>query len=246
MSFKVTLTNNQLTRTGRPDFISSTTKAIAVNHGEDRRHVFHGATQISDVLIESFNRIIRVYGITKLEEIIDRALQYFRSCGIKFKAAKDLVAKVTKVITIAFSSKKNLVVGSAIQNQGIEKARESICTIREKLGHYCLQDLRTFRQMQAETMKLIGNSIASSGKGDISQYRKQILELLQEAVTEALDILALVNILHEFEFSCTLDIMHDGTSKEQNIWGMTMANRLYRAIENKDENSIHQVLLYMN
>jgi hypothetical protein len=245
MSFKVTLTDNQLSRTGRPAFLKSTNENIIVQQGEDRRHILHGATQITDVLIDLFNRIIRKQGISALAQLIDGFLSGFRQRGISFKIAKtaSLVKKVEKVIIIAFSKEQNLVAGSAVQNQGIEKARETIHSIWSKLTDYCAAGSRNLAETKTKALSLIVKSLSSSGDGEIAKYRVWILKLLEESVKNISKATGLFKLLSDFEFSCTLDIVHNGTTKEQNIWGLQMAGRLHRAILLEDEETIYEVLL---
>lgn len=242
MPFKVTLDRNrkQVSRSGRPVFTFSA-KNIAVRKGEDRRHILHGATQISDVLIIVFNRILAKVGPQGLENTLDTYLHLL--CGIKFQAVVGLEQKAAKVITIAFSRRENLVVGGAIENQGIEKARESIHTIKVKLDRYCIDDLRSFEKIKSTALSLIKDSLKNKANGKVARYRVWILELLEQAVEGVSNICTLVEIFSNFEFSCTLDIVHNGTTKEQNIWGLTMANKLHQAIGDHDDKAICKVLL---
>ena len=227
--FAVEFKDNKLVRRNRPPFISSTTKTLKVKKGEDRRHILHGATQITDVIINALNLVLSNYSKQKCEAIVDEGLNNFKTQGISYRMPKtaSLIKKVEKLIAIAFSKQKNLVVGSATANQGIEKARSSIASIRNKLDEYCI-NLRSFNDIKDNTLELI-NSVLRGGSGEIAKYRLRILNLLYNTVDQTIDVIGINSALYDFQFSCTLDIVHENTTKAQNIWGLTMANKLQRA-----------------
>lgn len=242
-NFRVVISKNQLSRKNRPKFINSTINTLKVDPGQDRRHILHGATQITDVIILALNWVIDRYNQDKCIKIVDELLTRFKQRGISYQLDNDapLTKKVEKLISIAFSSCRNLVVGSYICNQGIEKARTSIIGIRDKLNKYCVE-LREFGAIKARAIQLI-EDVLKGGDGEIAKYRLWILKVLKESIAAVQDVLALNYILHDFEFSCTLDIAHTSTTKTQNIWGLEMANRLQRAIENKNTDEVFVVLV---
>lgn len=244
-SFKVSIVNGELVRNGRPQFINLIVENMLVEKWQDRRHVLHGATQITDVLMGSFNRFLRRRGALKLESRLDKALRRFKRRGINFNLSEEptLLEKARKVIIIAFSNEQNLVVGSKVANQGIEKARESIHSILRGLESYYGDGARGFAEMQAKALAMIASKLRTRATGEISKYRKWIMNLLHEAVNNIHKTSTLFKLLADFEFSCTLDIVHDGTTREQNIWGLEMAGRLQEAVMLEDEKAIWEILL---
>ena len=244
--FQVSFVNNTLSRRGRPAFISSTTRTLTVTAGEDRRHILHGATQITDVFILALNWVIARDELKECEQLVDRLLTRCRNKNIPFMLPNNavFVKKVEKLVTIAFSRQENLIVGSAIANQGIEKARASIAVIRNKLDKYCCIGVRTFAEILNKTITLIDNASAG-GPGEISQYRSRIMRLLARSITKASDTVSLGRILRDFEFSCTLDIVHDNSTKKQNIWGINMANKVQEAIDKKSPEALFDVFINM-
>jgi len=247
MPLKILFENKKLVRKGRPAFSASTNRNIPVIKGlEDRRHILHGATQITDVLIGSFNRVIKKKGIVGLKKVINGLQRRLKAEGYKIAttAKSPLEAKLEEIITIAFGKEENLVAGLAVQNQGIEKARKTINVIRAKLDDYCAgEDIRNLAEIRSKVVELINTSLDNNRSGRVAMYRTWILKVLKEAIEKAKDEVEIIRTLDAFEFSCTLDIVHDKTTKEQNIWGLIMANRLHQAISNCDEESIYDVLL---
>lgn len=242
MKFTVEFHNNALVRKGRPAFASHTLKQLPTAQGEDRRHIIHGAT-ISDLLVELFNRTLQEQGINALQALIDRLLAHIKSC-VRIQMPASFKKKIEKVITYAFGKLSNLVVGSSTANQGIEKARKSISTIRKELDNYCAADVMSFANIKAEALRLIQAKLnTTSGTGEVAGYRVWILQLLKQSVEKANDTVEIIKILADFEFSCTLDIVHDGTTKQQNIWGITTANRLQQAIRDGDNATILTILV---
>ncbi len=240
MSFVVSTENNLLTRKGRPAFLPSTNKSLPVQKGQDRRHILHGAVQITDVLIKTFNWVISKHGIATCMNIINEYLISYKT-DMRFRMPTSDKEKIRLLITIAFSNPRNLVVGSSTHNQGIEKARSSIVAIKSKLNEYCIE-LRSFEEIKTEAINLI-NNVLKGGNGAIARHRLWILNILKSTLTASLNVLDLNYALHDFEFSCTLDICHDGTTKDQNIWGLQMANNLQKAINNEDAEGVFKILL---
>ena len=240
--FIVSIDNDLLIRKGRPDFLNSTNKALPVQKGqEDRRHILHGAVQITDVLIQTLNWIISKHGLAACMNIVNKYLTLYKANGMRFSMPVSDKDKIRKLITIAFGNTRNLVVGSAVCNQGIEKARSSIVAIKSKLNEYCIE-LRSFEDIKTKATLLI-NNVLKDDNGAISKHRLWILGILKNTVEASLNVLDLNYALHEFEFSCTLDICHDGITKEKNIWGLKMANNLQKAINNEDVERIFKILL---
>lgn len=244
--FHVTMENNRLVRRGRPTFPPSIYKdIIAISGVEDRRHMLHGATQISDILIDSFNRIIEKDGIKALNDKIDMLIKDLSSKGhkLRMKPGIALEDKVKKVIAAAFCRKDNLVAGLAVENRGIEKARQAINGIRESIDNYCVKYEPTDSDLKQNTLKIIDAKIMHSTSGEVSVYKSWILSVLRESISEAKEVIDIIRILDDFQFSCTLDIEHECTTKEQNMWGLFTANKLNKAISEHDEDTIYDVLL---
>jgi hypothetical protein len=241
MSSLVSIVNGLLISKGRPAFLSSTNKALPVQKGQDRRHILHGAVQITDVLIKAFNWIISKHGFITCMNIVDQYLILYKTTGMRFNIPASEKDRIRKLITIAFGNPRNLVVGSSVCNQGIEKARSSIVGINCKLNEYCIE-LRSFQEIKSRATQLI-NNVLKGGSGAISKHRLWILNILKNTVKASMNVLALNYALQDFKFSCTLDVCHDGTTKIQNIWGLNMANNLQKTIVDKDTNGIFKILL---
>lgn len=244
--FEVLFENNRLIRRGRPTFPSTVYKNIKAKSGlEDRRHILHGATQITDVLIDSFNRVLASDGIEVLHHILDNIRNLLVSKGKEIKTHDDskIEEKAKEIITIAFGREENLVAGLAVQNRGIERARQFIKGLRDKLNYYCAQSIRSVDEMKNHIIELIKTNISHSTDGEISLYKNWILKVLKKSLKNIEDEIDLLRLLNDFEFSCTLDIEHENTTKTQNIWGLTMANKLHRAIQDHNEEAIFHILL---
>lgn len=173
-SSKARTNNNQLVRTGRPKFSETTTNKLPVQKGQDRRHILHGATQIIDVLIDSFNRILAAKGRPGLEEVLTRLI---KSLNLRIIQNR-LEDKVKQLITKAFVSIRNLVVGSSIANQGIEKVRMSVGKILSELETYCSGDIFSFEKIRVKTLELITEKILNSKGDEFSAYYKNLLTWL--------------------------------------------------------------------
>lgn len=241
--FSVRIENGVLVRKGRPAFLSSTNKNLPVGKGQDRRHILHGAVQITDVLIKTFNWIISKKGLDSCMYIIDKYLTRYREHKIIRQIPKTNEAKIQKIIQIAFGRPCNLVVGASKHNQAIEKARSSIVSIKNKIASYLFDKTKVFAEIRGSVLDIIRASSYSSSNGKIAKRRVKILRLLYEAVSFTTNITDLRDMIEDFEFSCTLDICHDGTTKAQNIWGLEMSAKLQNAIENKDSKGIFKILL---
>jgi hypothetical protein len=76
---KVAFVNGKLKRIGRPKFPKRVNKNIEVKADENRRHILHGATQISDVLIEIFNEKLAEQRRNHLEKLLNK-VQRAQSC----------------------------------------------------------------------------------------------------------------------------------------------------------------------
>lgn len=231
---------------GRPSFPSKVYRDLPALKGlEDRRHILHGATQIRDVLLDSFNRTLKKEGIKFFKEYISELYYDLRLDNfiIEKEISLDLSDKIQSIITAAFSKEENLVAGFAVHNRGIEKARECIHSIRNKLDYFCAQDVFGFEEIKKKTIELIDESLSHHSEGKISLYKTWILLVLSDSIHLSEDEVEIIRILKDFEFSCTLDIVHDKTTKEQNIWGLRKANKLQRAIQNEDEEEIRNILL---
>lgn len=230
--FQVIRQDGKMVRKNRPSFISSTTKKMKVKKGEeDRRHILHGATQISDKLIDLFNHVEENEGNDAANKLADKSLVKLRKKARFNKLGENatLEKKVEKIITLCFSRRDNLVVGSKSANQGIEKARGSIKSLRKELDEYCAKDLRGFESTKTEAKKIAEAKLKTTSNGDVARYRLAIMQELNKSIENASNEKELNDILYDFEFSCTLDIVHESSTKEQNIWGITMANKLHRA-----------------
>lgn len=244
--FHVTMEDNKLVRQGRPAFPPSIYKdIIAISGVEDRRHMLHGATQISDILIDSFNRIIEKDGVKALNDKIDMLIKDLSSKGhkLRMKPGIALEDKAKKVIAAAFCRKENLVAGLAVENRGIEKARQAIQGIRESIDNYCIKYEPTYSDLRQNTLKIIDAKIMHSTSGEVSVYKSWILSVLRESINDAKEVIDIIRILDDFQFSCTLDIEHECTTKEQNMWGLFTANKLNKAISEHDEDTIYDILL---
>ncbi|HEX9828561.1 MAG TPA: hypothetical protein VGA80_18340 [Flavobacteriaceae bacterium] len=244
MTFKVSLKKNTLKRKGRPKFLSSITN-ISVSKSQDRRHILHGTIHIINILINSFNRVLNNIGIDNFMALIDGVLTDFRQRNINFLISKNasLEEKVKKVITIAFSKRENLTIGSSVHNQGIEKARITIESIKKEIDKYCGSQIRDFLEIKTKIILLLMNKTKNKSNGKVANYRIEILNILKKSIADATTILELIELLNNFEFSCTLDIINENTTKEQNIWGLNSINKLIIAVNTYNEQGIYQVLL---
>lgn len=246
MPISVTLEKNKLVCKGRPAFPKKTNTNIPVITGlEDRRHMLHGATQITKTLTDSFNRILDKEQDKGLIRVVNSIRDNLKSKGCRLVAeSSSLEDKIKELITIAFGKESNLIAGLAVENQGIEKARQTIKMIKEDINKYCAADLRGLEDIRSTILQLINENLNNEKERRVVMYKEWILCILKESISMAPNEMELVNILNDFEFSCTLDILHEKTSKEQNIRGLSMANRLYNAILAHNEEEIYSILLY--
>lgn len=152
--------------------------------------------------------------------------------------------KIKELITIAFGKETNLIAGFAVENQGVEKARQATKMIKEALNNYCAIDLRNFEEIQSTALQLIDKNLNHEKERQVVMYKEWILGVLRDSIQMVTNEMEIISILHDFEFSCTLDILHEKTNKEQNIRGLSMANRLYKAILTHNEEDIYSILLY--
>jgi hypothetical protein len=202
---------NQALELARPSFLDRTLKNIPVSASQDRRHKLHFSDAIRKNLEQFCDVVCKQEGEVKLSKRLDDMLNDLEIS--KYDSSKMTThEKKKRVLAIMNSHEGNLIAGDKIYNQAIEKTRSYLNKFLT--DSKVIDSIESLRQNYNKMLAEIGTG---TERKNVTHYH---LKLLGSLIDNAKNYTEGRNWIVDFKNSTTLDIVHDKTTKEDNISGL--------------------------
>lgn len=209
----------------RPLFSQKTRDRIVVTSKQDRRHLIHFKEGICSPLKELISAIKKNQSPEKksLSTRLDEMLKDLGDKPSHFSSLTD-DNKIERVLSLMNSHEGNLVAGDKIHNQAIEKTRSYLDNFLN--NDKSIETLNPLSSLKKSYAEMFDNVRMDTDRTKVTHGH---LGLLQKLINNETDYQSAYKWIVDFKNSTTIDIAHDKTTKQHNMYALESYNSIARA-----------------